>query len=145
LLFHLVWVGLDYDINILGDQNTIIYLERYFEDIVRVAKMAQLGSVLEKRINKLWQDCHKKLSARILEGKVPPPWTYIQQTGEEPPPKAPRLVGVFLDCLPLKTPATHIASWTNKVLICLGLEPVPDRTLRQYISKEKTQRKNASK
>jgi hypothetical protein len=144
LLFHLVWVALDYDINILGDQNTIIYLDQYFENIVRVAKIAQLGSVLEKRINQLWQDCQKKLSARMLEGKVPPPWTYIQGTDKAPPPKAHRLVNVFLDYVPPKIPAVQIASWTNKVLICLGLEPVPDRTLRQYISKEKTQRKHAS-
>jgi len=143
LLVKLAFVALDYDISVNGDDDTLIHLDIYFEWLIGIIRIAQLGLILEKRIKKLWQACHEKLSARILEGKAPPSWTYIQLAAKAPPPKAHRLVDIFLDFVPIEAPATYLATWTNSVLRCVGEEPVPDRTLRGYIAQEKQKRKEA--
>ena len=84
LLFRLIWVALNYDVSILGDDDTVLYLDKYFEWIVRIAHIAQLGTVLEKRINSLWQDCRKKLLARVLEGKAPHPGLTSKKPAKPP-------------------------------------------------------------
>ncbi len=144
LLFTLVRTALDYDIVFLHS-DILRETDELFERIGEIAYIAKIGLPLVKRIEKNWQDFRKEVSTSVCEGKVPPLWRYIVATGEKPEPKAHRLVKIFLEHVPLETPATHLTKWTNSVLQSLGLEPVADRTLREYISKEKQKLKDAPK
>jgi len=133
LLFDLVRAYLDCRIFSMHPEILSVF-DQYFE---WWAGIARLGGIQPRRLERLRQKFRKKISERIVEGKIHPDWMHILVTGEVPPPLAQQLVEVFLRYVPLKTPSIHIMAWTNTVLIALGEEPENENTLRLYIGRRK--------